>query len=91
VRRLTFHPRALRFVLDLGLDAKRFRQVTTKILTLIENPEQSDTRPILGYTQFFRVDVGEYRVAYRYDEEDLWIVAVGKRNDDEVYRELEKR
>jgi mRNA interferase RelE/StbE len=88
VRRLTFHRNALRFVRDLGLDAKRFRQVMLKVLTLIESPEQPDTRPLQGFDLYYRVDVGEYRIVYRFDEDNLWVEAVGKRNDDEVYRDL---
>jgi mRNA interferase RelE/StbE len=34
--------------------------------------------------------VGEYRVVYRYDDESVYVVVCGKRNDDEVYRRLER-
>ena len=62
-----------------------------KILALIENPEQPDSRPVRGSDDIYRVDVGEFRIIYRYDDENLWIEVVGKRNDDEVYRDLQRR
>jgi mRNA interferase RelE/StbE len=91
LRRFSFHREALNSVRELAQDAKRFRQVMVKILALIENPEQPDARPLQGYEDYFRVDIGEYRIVYRYDDDDLWIEVVGKRNDDEVYRDLKRR
>ena len=91
MRRVSFHREALHFLRQLALDAKRFRQVMVKVLALIDDPEQADTRPLVGYETYHRVDVGEYRIVYRYDDANLWIEVVGKRNDDDVYRELQKR
>ena len=91
MRRFSFHREALRFLKDLSQDAKRFRQVMIKVFALIESPEQPDARPLVGYEEYYRVDVGEYRIVYRYDDENLWIEAAGKRNDDEIYRDLQRR
>ena len=71
------------------LQTKQFRQVTLKILSLTQEPRPNDSAQLHGYP-FLRVDVGEYRVVYDIDGEDLRIVIVGKRNDDEVYRRLER-
>ena len=38
-----------------------------------------------------RVDSGEYRIVYTVTEDTLRVVLIGKRNDDEVYRRLERR
>ena len=34
----------------------------------------------------FRADAGEFRIVYRFDKETLFVDAIGKRNDGEVYR-----
>jgi mRNA interferase RelE/StbE len=39
---------------------------------------------------FLRVDIGEYRIVYRVEEDQLMIAAVGRRNDDAIYREFER-
>lgn len=69
------------------LPAKQYRQIFNKILALMEDPEPSDSSPLVGYP-YRRADVGEYRVIYRVEEDCLKVVLVGKRNDDEVYRQL---
>jgi mRNA interferase RelE/StbE len=43
-----------------------------------------------GYS-FLRVDIGEYRVVYRVENDCLMVACVGKRNDDEVYRLLKRK
>ena len=40
--------------------------------------------------QYRRVDIGEYRVIYRVEGEELLIGAAGRRNDDAIYREFER-
>ena len=35
--------------------------------------------------RYRRVDQGEYRIVYFFDEDTVTIVVVGKRNDDDVY------
>ena len=72
------------------LDAKRFRQVVSKILNLANDPKPQDSQELKGYP-FSRVDVGEYRIIYAYDDYVLTVVIVGKRNDDEVYKELKRK
>ena len=88
MRLFTIQREALKVVQDLSKDTKRFRQVMMKVLVLIEDPNQPDTRALLGHEDMFRVDVGEYRIVYGFDDDSLWIDAIGKRNDDEVYRRL---
>jgi mRNA interferase RelE/StbE len=45
-----------------------------------------------GYPGLYRVDSGEYRIVYRFDVEAdvIQILLVGKRNDDEVYKQLKQ-
>ncbi|MBF0465708.1 MAG: type II toxin-antitoxin system RelE/ParE family toxin [Nitrospirae bacterium] len=69
------------------LDPKQFRQVTRKVLSLMENPEQTDSAALKGYP-FKRVDVGEYRIIYRTEADTLKISLIGKCNDNEIYNML---
>jgi mRNA interferase RelE/StbE len=71
------------------LPAKPYRQVFNKILALMENPEPPDSSPLVGYP-YRRADIGEYRIIYRVEEDCLKVALVGKRNDDEVYRQLKR-
>ena len=72
------------------LDAKPFRQIFKKILALLDDPEPQDTKALSGYP-YRRADVGEFRIIYRFEQEVLLVILIGKRNDDEVYRKLERK
>lgn len=69
------------------LPAKQYRQIFNKILALMEDPEPPDSSPLVGYP-YRRADIGEYRIVYRVEEDCLKVALIGKRNDDEVYRQL---
>ena len=69
------------------LPAKQYRQVFNKVLALMEDPEPPDSSPLIGYP-YKRADIGEYRIIYRVEEDCLKVVLAGKRNDDEIYRQL---
>jgi mRNA interferase RelE/StbE len=79
--------RAVKF-LD-HLPPKQFRQIVSKILSLLKDPEPPDSQQLTGYS-WRRADIGEYRVVYRVVGGALKIAIIGKRNDDEVYRELDR-
>lgn len=81
---------------------KHQAQVRRKIDELESNPKPADARPIKGESyrkngwNFFRVDVGEYRIVYDLDEssQTLTIVTIGviaAMNDDKVYRLMDRR
>jgi mRNA interferase RelE/StbE len=84
-RSLNFSRSALKFLVNL--DAKQFKQVAAKSLMLGANATPADCRKLKG-CDYYRVDVGEFRIAYWYDDSIVYVVAIGKRNDDEVYRGL---
>ena len=71
------------------LDPKQFRQVVKKFFSLMENPKPSDSKPLKGFP-FWRADIGEYRIIYRVEENVLKVALVDKRNDDEVYKKLNR-
>lgn len=69
---------------------KHGRQLRAKILALASDPNPPDSKPLKGYP-YLRADSGEYRIIYQFDDDTLFIFAVGKRNDDEVYRRLRRK
>lgn len=73
-----------------NLPPKQFRQVVGTILALRENPTPTDSKQLKGYPDYQRVDIGEYRIVYRFDKDAVYIAIVGKRNDDEVYRRFKQ-
>lgn len=73
------------------LPAKQKRQITGKILSLCTNPEPHDSSKLKGYENYRRADIGEYRVVYFVRDSVLLVVLlVGKRNDDDVYKQLKR-
>jgi len=85
----------LETVLDFlkSLQPKIAAQIAKKVMALNVDPMPSDTKELSGYPDYYRVDSGEYRIVYRFDlQEDLVeVLLVGKRNDDEVYKQLKRR
>jgi mRNA interferase RelE/StbE len=69
------------------LSPKQYRQVTRKIIMLMANSQPADAERLKGF-EYSRVTVGEYRVICDVHDGLLRIVAIGKRNDDEVHRRL---
>lgn len=72
------------------LPPKQARQLTTKILELRTNPEPADSTKLKGYDHYRRTDFGEYRIVYFVHGDVLMIYIVGKRNDDEIYKQLKR-
>jgi mRNA interferase RelE/StbE len=68
------------------LPPKQFKQVYSTIIELRRNSTPHDSIKMHGSKDQHRVDIGEYRVIYRFDKEIVYIMAAGKRNDDEVYK-----
>lgn len=79
-------PKAVKFIATLP--PKHKRQVKDRILDLKNEPTPHDSKKLIGYEGYLRVDAGEYRVIYRYDVADclVMVALVGKRNDSSIYR-----
>ncbi|MGL5079763.1 MAG: type II toxin-antitoxin system RelE family toxin [Waterburya sp.] len=84
----------LETVLDFlkGLQPKISAQIAKKVLALNVDPLPTDIKQLKCYPGYYRVDSGEYRIIYQFDvEKDLIeVILVGKRNDDDVYKKLER-
>lgn len=68
------------------LPPKQFKQVVAKTLALASNPRPHDSIELKGSSGQFRVDIGEYRVIYEFDKEEVRVCVIDKRNDGQVYR-----
>ena len=71
------------------LQPKQFRQVVRTILKLRFDPNPNDSKQLIGSAQYKRVDIGEFRIIYRIEDDVVKIAVVGKRNDNDVYRKFE--
>jgi len=87
-RKLALTKDAQRF-LD-RLDAKQYRQVVRRILALTSDATPPDSIKMEG-SRHCRVDQGEYRIVYSFEDDTVYIVVVGKRNDDEVYAKARRK
>ena len=68
------------------------RQIAEKLSELQFNPHPHDSQMLKGtLNRFRRVTCGEYRIAYFVEDETLFIAAIAKRNDDEIYRLLQNK
>jgi mRNA interferase RelE/StbE len=72
-----------------ALPPKQYRQVTRKVIMLMADPRPADAERLRGH-DYSRVTVGEYRVIFDVHDGVLRVIAIGKRNDDEVYRRLSR-
>ena len=79
-----------KFIEKLG--EKNARQIAIKIKELSSFGHLNDSKPLKGSKEnYYRTDVGEFRIIYRHQEEDLEILLVGKRNDNEVYNLFKRK
>ena len=88
MRKLNMDKDAVKFLQDL--DAKQYKQVASKALSLMVNATPADYSHLKG-TSYYRVDSGEYRIVYYFDADTVYIDLIGKRNDDKVYGKLKRK
>lgn len=68
------------------LPPKQCKQVFITVMDLRKNPTPYDSKMLQGSRDQYRVDIGEYRIIYKFNNDTVYIQIVGKRNDDEVYK-----
>jgi len=71
---------------------KHQMQIKKCILGFQNEPIPHDSETLKGYEPYRRCDCGEYRIIYRLDKhkETVYVLLAGKRNGDEVYKQLKK-
>lgn len=72
------------------IPAKQAKQIAARIKQLADDPEALPTVELKGYAPWRRAKSGEYRIIYKIDGDILRVALVGKRNDDEIYRLIER-
>ncbi len=72
-----------------ALPAKQFKQIVNTLFALLKNPTPQDSKILKGY-DYHRVDCGEYRIIYAVVDDELQVILIGKRNDDDVYKKLKR-
>ncbi len=72
---------------------KIFMQIWNKVCNLLIDPSLSDSRKIGEYNNLnvYRNDIGEYRIIYQYDENYVYFILIGKRNDGDIYKEYKRK
>lgn len=73
-----------------NIPKKHARQIVAKIDLLAQDPTQLPTVQLSGFPHLKRAKSGEYRIIFQIVEDviEIHILRVGKRNDDEVYKNL---
>lgn len=84
--RILILPRAQRQIRDLPLQIKR--RVTDAIDSLETNPRPAGVKKLKGAEELYRLRVGDYRVIYAIEENELLIIVVNTGHRREVYRRL---
>lgn len=88
--RLEVWPEAVKFL--NSIERKHAGQIALKIFGLLQDPFPPDSKQIKGTrSTFYRADLGEYRIVYQVQKEILQVPLIGKRNDDEIYKELARK
>ena len=73
-----------------SLPAKQARQIAERLQSLANDPQALPSELLKGYSPMRRLRAGEYRIIYTVDEQTLQVRLIGKRNDDDIYKALER-
>lgn len=71
-----------------ALPPKQSKQIAVAVFDLMKDPRPHDSIKLKGFEDYFRKDVGEYRIVYRFDKSCLYILVIDKRNDNDAYKGL---
>jgi mRNA interferase RelE/StbE len=67
---------------------KHAEQITRKIDVLKTDASKNLGVQLKGHEKFRKIKCGEYRIIFFIENQTLHISLIGKRNDDEIYKEL---
>ena len=87
MRKLDLTLRSKKFLENLP--PKPFRQIVSKVFALLVDPQPPDSKALSGFP-YRRTDIGEYRIIYRIEGDVLRVALISKRNDDEIYRDVQR-
>ncbi len=72
------------------LQPKQRRQIAERLSLLTADPSSLPTEQLSGHAPWRWLKSGEFRIIYEIDGETLRVHLIGKRNDDDVYKELRR-
>lgn len=76
----------------LNTQPKHAKQIARKIKKLQLDPKLHGTKNLTGeYSYYRRATSGEYRIVYYDKSGTLYVDLIGKRNDSDVYKLLERK
>jgi mRNA interferase RelE/StbE len=73
-----------------ALPAKQGRQIAERLSALAEDPATLPSETLRGYAPLRRIRAGEYRIIFAISDDLIEVRLIGKRNDDEIYKALER-
>lgn len=73
-----------------SLETKPAKQIYDKVVSLGLDPRPQNSTPLVAYKGLRRLRVGDFRIIYAIDNEQIKVVLVDARGDDEVYRSLDR-
>jgi mRNA interferase RelE/StbE len=87
---ISLSKKAIKWLKDLPI--KQAIQVKFKLQSMILDPFPSDAKKLKNTEDYWRADIGEYRIIYKVDvpTETLYVPLIGKRNDEEVYKKFKR-
>ena len=72
------------------LQAKPAKQIAEKLRQLALDPAALPSELLKGYSPLRRLRSGEFRIVFAVEADVLRITLIGKRNDDEIYKVLDR-
>jgi mRNA interferase RelE/StbE len=88
--KLKLSAEAAQFIASVG--GKQAGQISLKIFELLKNPTPGDSEALRGTTgNYRRADAGECRIVYRVFDDELEVPLVGRRKDDEIYKQVKRK
>ena len=73
-----------------SLPAKPARQIADRLLALAADPSALPSEMLRGYAPLRRLKSGEFRIIFAIEGDVARIRLIGKRNDDDIYKALER-
>ena len=75
-----------------NIERMHARQIALKVFALLGEPFPNDSKKLQGTKRdLWRADIGEYRIVYSFEDETVTIYVIGRRNDDDVCKEVARK
>jgi mRNA interferase RelE/StbE len=73
-----------------SVPAKHGMQISRHLLALQAAPDDIVSAELKGYAPYRRMKSGEYRIVYYLEKDTIFVALIGKRNDDDIYKQLQR-